>query len=314
LDDRAVTPDPVAELFADRPSIGLVVHPMRDTTVIVREVENWATHIGRDIVRLGPEGLAPQMPRGWTLASQTSAQCGLVVAVGGDGTVLRALDLASPWGAAVLGVNLGRLGFLSEVEGGAIADAFTAIERGDFRVEERSALVASVHGRSAVAYNDAVLTRVPGAGQAALAVKVGGTVFARYSADALIMSTPTGSTAYNFAAGGPIVSPSVRAFIVTPVAPHGVFNRSLIVDPSDDLVVDIMPLSSPVALEIDGRAITELEPGGQVTIARSRIPARVLRVTATTFYARTRERLGLVDPIVVDSGLGIHGTVPPTSQ
>jgi NAD+ kinase len=295
----------MTEVFAQRPSIGLVLHPARDTTHVVREVNRWATRVGREVVRLGTEGLPPQVPRGWTLASQESARCGLVIAVGGDGTVLRAFDLVSPWGGAVLGVNLGRLGFLSEVDGAGLADALEAVERNTFRIEKRTAVNVSVSGHTAVAYNDAVLTRVPGAGQAALEVQVGGEVFARYSADALVVSTPTGSTAYNFAAGGPIVSPTIAALIVTAVAPHGIFNRSVVVDPLDDVVIDIMRRSSPVALEVDGRAVTELQEGDRVAVAVSETSARVLRVTPATFYGRVRERLGLHDPVAIAAASGV---------
>jgi NAD+ kinase len=161
--------------------------------------------------------------------------CSLVFALGGDGTALRALALAAPAGTPVLGVNFGRLGFLTEVAAEQLEPALRLIDERRATIEDRAALRAElITARgllgSYAAYNDAVLSRTPGRGPAAVAVQVQGTLFARYACDAVLISTATGSTAYNFAAGGPLVAPQVNAVVVTPVAPHGPFNRSLVVD------------------------------------------------------------------------------------
>ena len=115
--------------------------------------------------------------------------------------------------------------------------------------------------REHVAFNDVVLSRVPGRGQALLALHVDGQLLVRYASDGVIAATPAGSTAYSYAAGGPIVSPQTRAMIVTPDAPHGLFNRAVVLGAEERLGVEVLPNSAPVAVEVDGRLLAEAEPG-----------------------------------------------------
>jgi NAD+ kinase len=160
-------------------------------------------------------------------------------------------------------------------------------------------IIDQVLPRTLVAYNDAVISRQPGHGAVAVAVHVERSVFARYAADAVIASTATGSTAYTFAAGGPLIAPTLAAVAVTPVAPHGPFNRSLIVDASHELAMEVLTEGNPAALEIDGRLVTLLGPGFGIRISQAAKPARLLRVSPTSFYERARKRLGLDDSAVL---------------
>ena len=140
-----------------------------------------------------------------------------------------------------------------------------ARRRAPTRVEERFMLRAHVGpGRPRaehVAFNDVVLSRVPGRGQALLALHVDGQLLVRYASDGVIAATPAGSTAYSYAAGGPIVSPQTRAMIVTPDAPHGLFNRAVVLGAEESLGVEVLANSAPVAVEVDGRLLAEAEPG-----------------------------------------------------
>ena len=186
---------------------------------------------------------------------------GLVIGLGGDGTILRALKLATEHGVPVLGVNLGRLAFLAEVNLDELPEALDRIDRDEHWLEERAVMTVSgtCFPMKFSAFNDSALSRVPGNGPAALAVEVEGEVFARYTADALVIATPTGSTAYSFAAGGPIVSPRHRGLLVTPVAPHAAFDRACFLHPDEDLRVHVLDRSAPLLLEADGQRVAELQ-------------------------------------------------------
>ena len=200
----------------------------------------------------------------------------------------------------VLGVNLGRLAFLAEVGLEDLGASLEAIDRGEYRVEERGTMsIASggreLHGLPTTGFNDAALTRVPGNGPAALAVEVEGEVFARYTADALVIATPTGSTAYSFAAGGPIVSPRHRGLLLTPVAPHAAFDRALFLHPSERLRVHVLERSAPVLTEVDGQRAAEIAPGDVIEFRSASSPAQILRLHDEGFYDRARRKLQLVD-------------------
>ena len=132
--------------------------------------------------------------------------------------------------------------------------------------------------REHVAFNDVVLSRVPGRGQALLALRVDGQLLVRYASDGVIAATPIGSTAYSYAAGGPIVSPQTRAMIITPDAPHGLFNRAVVLGAEEILGVDILPSSAPIAVEVDGRLLVEAEPGWSVEISPNPWPALFVRL------------------------------------
>ena len=218
----------------------------------------------------------------------------LLVALGGDGTVLRAMRLASGNTVPVLGVNLGKLGFLAEVDAIDLAPALAAISEHGYALEGRSALDAIIDDQHFTAFNDVVVVRVPGSGNAHIELAVQGHPFVSYDAVAVIVATPTGSTAYNFSAGGPIVDPSMDAIVVTPSAPHSVFNRSIMVEPSRcSLTLRLLPSSGPLAVEVDGQVATHIGPGEQVTVTARSDAARVVRLGRSTFYQRAQRKLGI---------------------
>ena len=174
------------------------------------------------------------------------------------------------------GVNLGKLGFLAEIDVPELPDALTAIDEHRFRVERRAAVQAVLpDGTTTLAFNDVALVRVPGDRVAAVEVRVSGEGFVRYAADAIVVATPTGSTAYSYAAGGPIVSPSVEGLLVIPAAAHASFNRALLLAADEPLSLDLLPSSGVLAVEVDGRVECQAGPGdtrGAVTRARGGPP------------------------------------------
>jgi NAD+ kinase len=277
-------------------NIGLLVHPRRDSGDLVALIVEWAASHGLAVHGMDEaRHLLP--PEVVTVPDERIGDgTELVIAAGGDGTILRALKLAHPWGVPVLGVNLGRLAFLAEVQYDDLAASLDAIDRGEYRLEARATmLVTGDAGEDQIAFNDAALTRVAGHGPAAVAVEVEGEVFGRYTADALVIATPTGSTGYSFSAGGPIVSPRHSGLLVTPVAPHAAFDRAVFLHPEETLRVHMLERSAPVLLEVDGQRGGELKAGDCVQFCVGDRPAQIMRLRDDGFYERARRKLQLVD-------------------
>ena len=285
----------VAEpLVAARPPlarVGLVVHPERDSAEPVRRLVRWARKLGVELVALETEHAL--LPREFvrTGEQELCARVDLVIALGGDGTILRAVRLAAPRDVPVLPVNLGRLGFLAEVELDELPAALSALGSGRYAIEPRAAVVLSE--RDVLGYNDIALARLPGEGPAALAVEVDGDQLAEYRADALVIATPTGSTAHSFSAGGPIISPRLQALVVTPVAPHSVFDRSVVTHPVEPVRIHVLERSATLLIEADGQPAGELRPGDSVSAEVGPHPARLVRLHGSNFYARARRKLQL---------------------
>jgi len=278
-------------------AIGVVLHPRRDSRDHVEQIVAWASGRGMEVRTLEEaRDLVPSSVR-TVPEEELAVEAGMVVGLGGDGTILRALKAATAFAVPVLGVNLGRLAFLAEVNLDQLADALDRIDRGEHWVEERAVMTVSgtCFPHQISSFNDSALSRVPGHGPAALAVEVEGEVFARYTADALVIATPTGSTAYSFAAGGPIVSPRHRGLLVTPVAPHAAFDRAVFLHPDEKLRVHVLDRSAPLLLEADGQRVTELRESDCIEFSLSDQPARILRLHAQGFYERARRKLQITD-------------------
>jgi NAD+ kinase len=281
-------------------TIGLVLHPRRDCGGVIDTIAKWARE--RDIHAVG---LADELRDTDGVTGIDAAELGeradLLVSLGGDGTMLRAMSLAFPRRVPVLGVNLGRLGFLAEIDIPDLDTSLGAIDSHEFSVEPRSGLRVRTEGRETTAFNDLALARVPGNGMTEVELWVEGHPFVRYSADALVVATPTGSTAYNFSAGGPIVSPRAEGILVTPVAPHSSFNRALFLSSGEKLALTVLPRSGELAVEADGRLIGHLGPGAIVDIETVPDAARVVRLGRTTFYQRTQRKFRLTGSIETGS-------------
>ena len=223
----------------------------------------------------------------------------VVVALGGDGTFLRAAYLARDRGIPLLGVNLGRLGFLSEIEATQVSDSLQRLVDGDFLVEERMTLSVTVHAPDGTqvgtswALNDASVERTVPQRLIVFEVRVNDTVLANVPADAIICGTPTGSTAYAFSAGGPILSPLVDAILLTPVAPHSLFNRTIVVDPREQLSVRPVAGEGSCVVSCDGRESLVIPPGGSVRVSRGEMAVRMARLGPFDFYQRVRDKFGL---------------------
>jgi NAD+ kinase len=275
--------------------VGLVLHPERDCTGAVGSILDWAARRHIEVIGIDTEIGRLACTAEAVMADELSQRADLLVSLGGDGTMLRAMRLADRQRSPVLGVNLGKLGFLAEVDVPDLASALSAIDSHEFTTEPRLAVDAVIGDRLITAFNDIAFVRFPGQKTAAIAVRAGGHTFVSYAADAVVVATPTGSTAYSFSAGGPIVSPSVEALLVTPAAPHSAYNRGLVLSVDDQLGLEILPGSGPLAVEADGNVAADVVPGDQIELLPRPGAAYVVRLGHTTFYERARRKLGLTD-------------------
>jgi NAD+ kinase len=227
------------------------------------------------------------------------AMTDLVIVLGGDGTVLGSARDAAPHGTPVLAVDLGTFGFLSEVKAADLHAAMEQILRGDFRIEERHMVQATIrrNGKeisTSTGLNDAVITRGALSRMIRLQAFINGQYVALYPADGIIISTPTGSTAYSLSAGGPIIHPSVNVLILTPICPHTLFTRPLIISESEEVRIVAhwhQQHAEEVMLTVDGQVGIWLQPGDEVVARKAEHPARLVKLGRDNFYERLREKL-----------------------
>ena len=229
-----------------------------------------------------------------------AADLDLAVSLGGDGTMLRTVDAVRGAEVPVLGVNLGHLGYLTAVEPEGLTAALERFLAGDYRVESRMTLDVEVTGGEAPpspprrALNDVVLQRCALGHTVRAEMVLNGMPFLRYAADSLIVATPTGSTAYNLSARGPIVSPRARVQIVTPVAPHGLFDRSLVLDAGEE--VQLRPIDdAPAELVVDGWKPVPVVPGQAVTCRQGRRDALLVTFEDRDFHRILKRKFDLAD-------------------
>jgi NAD+ kinase len=226
----------------------------------------------------------------------------LVVAIGGDGTMLRAVRRAAEHDVPVLGINVGQLGYLTEVEPARWRDALSRFLDGDHAIDERMLLAITVEAPGALpavdighlVLNEVVLEKVSMGHTVRLEVTLDGAFFTDYVADGLIVATPTGSTAYALSARGPIVAPRHRALMLTPVSPHMLFDRTLVLDP-ETIVRLAVHGERPAALSLDGRNVGTLEPGGAITCTAAPRPARLVTFGGRDFHQILKTKFGLND-------------------
>ncbi|HUY63102.1 MAG TPA: NAD(+)/NADH kinase [Acidimicrobiales bacterium] len=273
--------------------VAFVVHPERPAaSAAADEAAVWLTAQGHSAVMV-PDGAVGEL-------DPLGAPIDLAVSLGGDGTMLRTVALASGGGVPVLGVNLGRLGYLTEVEPSGLRQALTRFLAGDYLVEQRMTLeVAIDRGDGAPpavfpALNEAVVEKTVPGHTVRVAASIAGRPFVTYAADGLLVSTPTGSTAYNLSARGPILSPRLRAMVVTPISPHMLFDRPLVLEPEQWLRLEVLA-PRPAVLVVDGQNVGQLEPGEAMSCREGPAPARLVTFAERDFHAILRARFGLAD-------------------
>jgi NAD+ kinase len=313
--------------------VGLVVHtgraPAREAAV---QVHAWCAERGIPCVDVDVWS-AESGRRGSREEAEAAGHPDLVVTLGGDGTFLRGARIAARCDAVVLGVDIGRVGFLTEATVAEVLPALDAVHESHAMIEERMLLTMRAsrklelpddleallrYGRGpalpppavrpdtvegdgwgvaldVLAVNDIVVEKLSRDRQAGVGAYLAGRLLAAYSADAVIVSTPTGSTAYSFAAGGPVLSPRLEGVVFTPVAAHMTFDRSVVAAPDEPVALRILPHSGRVAITVDGQLRGVLDPGDWVGIFPAPRRLRLARRGPTDFYTRLRDRFRLSD-------------------
>jgi NAD+ kinase len=232
-------------------------------------------------------------------AALTDDGLDLAVAIGGDGTMLRTVALVAAAGVPVLGVNVGQLGYLTEVEPADAVPAIAKVLAGDHGIEERMLVSVQVEaaerlGPLPLAFNEAVLEKTPMGHTVRIGVQLDGDFFTTYAADGLIVASPTGSTAYSFSARGPILDPGLRALVLTPVSPHMLFDRSMVLSPDIAIRLEVLG-HRPATLSLDGRNVGLLHEGDAVLCTAAGVSARLVTFRPRDFHHILKAKFGLAD-------------------
>ncbi|MHB1987028.1 MAG: NAD(+)/NADH kinase [Acidimicrobiales bacterium] len=268
-------------------SVLLVVHPhSREAAELAEKARAWWDARSHEV-------------HIWDASSPELPELDLAISLGGDGTMLRTVQLALASDIPVLGVNLGRMGYLAEVEPAGLEVALERLANGEYLVEERMVLDVRVHTAgstvlSFLALNEVIVEKTAPGHTIRVAVSVGGRSFLTYVADGVLACTPTGSTAYNLSARGPVLSPRLRGIVLTPIAPHLVFDRSLVLDPDEEVEMALLD-GHPAAAVVDGAHVVPLATGDAVTCRGAPERARLVTFGELDFHAVLRSRFGLTD-------------------
>lgn len=277
-------------------------HDRHEAASLARAASDWLRDRGHQAWMTADDAQA--LGLGDLAAERLPSSAGLAISLGGDGTMLRCVKLLGGSGVPIIGVNVGLLGYLTEVEPAALP---VALERwaagevgGEWHTEERMMLDIGVRGGSGAgpthwtALNEGVIEKSESGHTVRLLVRIDGEVFTSYAADGLIIATPTGSTAYSLSARGPVVSPRHRAMLLTPVSPHMLFDRALVLHPDETIEVELLGIR-PATLSVDGQLATSLVQGDVVTVVPSASVARFVRFGSRRFHQVLKAKFGLAD-------------------
>jgi len=281
-------------------TVTFLVHPDRpDALALATDTATWLAehgHVARVLRFSGPDRVSEAGVEA-ELGAVDLTGTTVAVSMGGDGTFLRVVRLAAAADVPVLGVNFGRLGYLPDLLPDQVREALVKVFEGKAVIEPRCALEIKISDRSIaddvsslLALNEVVIEKIDFGHTVRLATRINGEEALTYSADGLIIATPTGSTAYNLSAGGPILAPTLRAMVVTPVAPHFSLDRSLVLTDEQEVVVEVVP-DRAGALVIDGQEVGRLQPGATVSCTVAVRSVRVVRNEPQTFGGILRFRL-----------------------
>lgn len=261
---------------------------------VLRALEDVAPRFGiqlyyeKDLLALSPNVRPLEKP----------ASIDALATLGGDGTLLRGARLIASHQVPILGVNMGRLGFLTCCAADQFTEALDHLARKEYTVEQRMGLVASLDGvdggarESWIALNDVVVHKGGVARIASLKVSVNGEAIATYAADGVVISTPTGSTAYSLSAGGPVVFPTLESILVTPVSPHTLAIRPLLLPAASDVTVQREGGPDEILVTVDGQVGAKFGLGDTLRVHRAARPILIIRIPGSSFFATLRKKLG----------------------
>jgi len=282
-------------------SVLLVCHTGRSDAVrAAREVLGFLTSAGIEVRVIDSEAASIDCPDAVAVPAKPESAVGveMVIVLGGDGTLLRAADIAREAGAPVLGVNLGHVGFLAEAEPADLAATVRRVVERDYRVEERLTLDVEIcQGGQVVwrdwALNEASIEKSARERMMEVVVEVDGRPLSRFGCDGVVLSTATGSTAYAFSAGGPVVWPDVEALLLVPLNAHALFSRPVVVTPRSTLAVEVVGTDDVGVVWCDGRRGADAPVGARVQARGSDRPLRLARLHTRPFTDRLVAKFGL---------------------
>jgi len=281
-------------------AVGFVLHhERRQAADLAHEAATWLVADGHEVRIARPDADLAGLSQHGCEEDQLGPGLDVAVSLGGDGTMLRTVDLVAGAGVPIIGVNVGQMGYLTDIEPSGMTAALERFLSGERTIEERMLLTVTVERGDGdrtehVAFNEAVLEKTPMGHTVRLAVNVDGEFFTTYAADGLIVATPTGSTAYAFSARGPIVSPIHRALLLTPVSPHMLFDRTLVLEPTARLRL-VVQGHRAATLSVDGRNLGELDPGDGITCTAADRSARLVTFGRRDFLNILKSKFGLED-------------------
>ncbi len=281
-------------------AVGLVLHhERRQAAELAREATAWLLADGHEVRIARPDADLAGLAEHGCDDERLAPGLDVAVSLGGDGTMLRTVDLMAGDGVPVIGVNVGQMGYLTDIEPEGMRAALERFLSGQRMIEERMLLTVTVERAEGdrsehLALNEAVLEKTPMGHTVRLAVEVDGEFFTTYATDGLIVATPTGSTAYAFSARGPIVAPTHRALLLTPVSPHMLFDRTLVLEPTAQLRLAVQGHRT-ATLSVDGRNLGELGEGDSIVCTAADRAARLVTFGPRDFLQILKSKFGLED-------------------
>jgi NAD+ kinase len=289
----------------------LMAHTGRESALhTARLVAQRLTSAGIAVRVLTSEAAELDLPDGEVADSAAGAE--LAIVLGGDGSLLRAAELSRPAGVPLIGVNLGHVGFLAEAEPDKLADTVDRLAAREYVVEERMTIDVTVRSNGAElastwALNEATVEKAARERMLEVICEIDGRPLSRLGCDGVVCSTPTGSTAYAFSAGGPVVWPEVEALLMVPISAHALFAPPLVVSPSSVLAVEVISAAPGGVLWCDGRRKVDLPPGARVEVRRGALPVRLVRLTDAERYGPGPRGGRFTDRLVAKFGLPVTG-------
>ncbi|MCL5047866.1 MAG: NAD(+)/NADH kinase [Firmicutes bacterium] len=268
-------------------TILLLAHPLytKDTEV-VSQIFKWWDANGYEVRDVSDQGLDNRIPK--------DIEVDFVLSLGGDGTMLRAAQLVMGTDIALVGVNFGRLGYLTQIEPDVVHSYFEKLLLHDYWLEEKATLQITTGDNIFFCLNEVTIERAVPGHTISLALEISKSRFISYRGDGVLIATPTGSTAYNLSLGGPILSPTLKAMVLTPIAPHTLFDRSLILG-DEEVVEAVLEDNSKALLVADGSLISSIGAGNRISVRAGAHKVRIVRFPGSDFYEVVREKFYMND-------------------
>ena len=279
-------------------TLALVLHHYRGQVIdLAEQAKAWCDEVGVRCI-MDPEDAALIDSPELAVSIEELRAADVCLSLGGDGTILRAVQLVGASGVPIIGLNAGRLGYLTEFDPTQLVHALTMWQNDELKVDQRMLLKMSIDSPrqqlTGYALNEVVIERAQSGHTVSVNALINGRSFTTFLADGIIVSTPTGSTAYSLSAGGPIVEPSSEAILLTPVAAHMVFDRTMVLNQSSTVELRVQGYRA-AAVTLDGRQVATLEPGESIRCCSAEVVARFLVTGERDFHAILKEKFGLSD-------------------